>query len=41
MPAPENSACRLIGGFRVKHFDCSDYPDGTITNVITGEIEEN
>lgn len=30
--------CRILGGFQVQHFDCDDYPDGTITSVITGTV---
>ena len=25
---------------RVKHYDCDEFPDGTVTNPITGKIVE-
>lgn len=28
--------CRIIGNFQVKHFDCDEWADGTITDVRTG-----
>ena len=30
--------CRLLGNFRVQHFECDEHPDGTITDVRTGEV---
>lgn len=32
--------CRFLPGARVEHVDCTDYPAGTITDVLTGEILE-
>jgi hypothetical protein len=34
----DNAHCRMLPDYRVEHWDCTDYPDGTITNVITGEV---
>lgn len=28
----------IMGVPCAKHFDCDDYPDGTITNILTGEV---
>ena len=25
--------CRMIGGYRVEHWDCAEYPNGTITSI--------
>jgi hypothetical protein len=30
--------CRLLGGGLVEHVDCHDYPAGTVTNCVTGEV---
>lgn len=30
--------CQILSGLRVKHIDCDEHPDGTITDVRTGEV---
>ena len=30
--------CRLLPGYRVEHYRCDQYPDGTITSVVTGAV---
>lgn len=33
--------CRLLtrdGQPCAQHFDCDDYPDGTVTSILTGEV---
>lgn len=31
-------ACRLLGNYLVEHVDCGEYPEGTVTNCVTGEV---
>ena len=30
--------CRLLGDYQVEHYRCDQYPDGTITSVVTGAV---
>ena len=30
--------CVLLGGPLVQHYECDEHPDGTITDVRTGEV---
>lgn len=30
--------CRLLPGYRVEHYRCDEYQDGTITDVVAGQI---
>lgn len=33
-PQPGDN-CLLLGNYLVKHFDCDEFPDGTVTNCVT------
>lgn len=32
--------CRLLGNYRVEHYDCDEWGDGVITDVRTGKRVE-
>ncbi|WP_187265012.1 hypothetical protein [Homoserinibacter sp. GY 40078] len=40
-PPASGGHCRLLGDFKVQHFDCDEHPDGTITDVRdhVGEVD--
>lgn len=30
--------CRLLGNYEVEHYECDEFADGVVTNVITNKI---
>lgn len=30
--------CIILGNFEVQHYDCDEFADGVVTNVLTGKV---
>lgn len=37
IPYAKGDRCRILGDFKVEHYDCDEWGDGVVTDVRTGK----